>query len=75
MSVVGRWSAGHGHWHEGPCYLVVLERLSTKWLVTYWEHGEQHACIGFDDEAEARDDVDWLRQVAPVNPDEWLSEA
>ncbi|MDA3623909.1 hypothetical protein OU415_00595 [Saccharopolyspora sp. WRP15-2] len=69
--VVGRWSAGNGHWHEGPCFELVLEQASGKWVLTYFEHGEVHARTGFDTEEDAHGDLGWLMDRIPAEYQPW----
>lgn len=67
---VARWCAGASDWHHLASYEIVLERNGSKWQVTYLMHGERHACIGFDTEAEARRDVEYLMSRGPAG-EQW----
>lgn len=62
-------------WHPLPAYEIVLERISTKWHVTFWVHGERHACIGFTTREEAFGDVDWLKRQVPEHIGPWTETA
>jgi hypothetical protein len=68
---VSRWIAGNGHWHEGSCFVLLLEQAATKWVLTYFEHGEVHARIGFDTEEDARGDLGWLMSRLPAAYQPW----
>ncbi|WP_223840155.1 hypothetical protein [Saccharopolyspora pogona] len=63
---VARWFAGASDWHPLALYEIVLERNGPKWQVTYLMHGERHACIGFESEADARRDVEHLMTRGPA---------
>ncbi|MBB5160032.1 hypothetical protein [Saccharopolyspora phatthalungensis] len=52
-------------------YEIVLERAGAKWHVTYLVHGERHARAGFDDEAEARRDIEYLMTRCPLEMLPW----
>jgi hypothetical protein len=41
------------------------------WFVSYFAHGERHACIGFDTEEEAFLDVEWLKSKCPPQHRPW----
>ena len=68
---VSRWSAGNGHWHKGPCFELLLEQTSAKWRLSYFEHGEVHARVGFETEEDARGDIGWLMGKIPPECHPW----
>jgi hypothetical protein len=71
IEVVARWCAGASDWHPLAANEIVLERTGTKWHVTYLVHGERHAYVGFDDESEARRDIEYLMTRCPLGMLPW----
>ncbi|MGW3468569.1 hypothetical protein ACWDKQ_08860 [Saccharopolyspora sp. NPDC000995] len=67
---VARWCAGESDWHPLAVYEILLERNGLKWQVIYLMHGERHACIGFESEADARRDVEYLMNRGPAG-EQW----
>ncbi|TDD39608.1 hypothetical protein [Saccharopolyspora elongata] len=71
--VLSRWRAGHSDWSPIAPYEIVLERIYSKWHVTYLVHGERHARIGFDTEDEALRNIAWLKTQYPEGASAWIA--